>query len=146
MWLRSSINNSLLNWYFEETQRNGLKSRNLHINDKILHLIPLQRTWFETISKYVSHLNFGIFNRLSAVLKVTSLVWSQVSGFQKLAKMDHFFNELFSTQNVNVARFARNVECDFFCNFQNYTGLALVPILQWRHETENEWRPQRCAR
>ena len=28
------------------------------------------------------------------------------------------FNELLSTQNVNVARFARNVECDFFCDFQ----------------------------
>ena len=29
-----------------------------------------------------------------------------------------FFNELLSTQNVNVARFARKVVCDFFCNFQ----------------------------
>ena len=28
------------------------------------------------------------------------------------------FNQLLSTQNVNVARFARNVECDFFCDFQ----------------------------
>ena len=28
------------------------------------------------------------------------------------------FNELLSTQNVNVARFARNVEWDFFCDFQ----------------------------
>ena len=28
------------------------------------------------------------------------------------------FNELLSTQNVNVARFARNVECDFFGDFQ----------------------------
>ena len=29
------------------------------------------------------------------------------------------FNKLLSTQNVNVARFARNdVECDFFCDFQ----------------------------
>ena len=27
------------------------------------------------------------------------------------------FNELLSTQNVNVARFARNIECDFFGNF-----------------------------
>ena len=39
-------------------------------------------------------------------------VWQQVSGFQKLAKMDHFFgifNELLSTQNVKAARFARNV-------------------------------------
>ena len=44
-------------------------------------------------------------------------VWPQASGFQKLAKMDHF--ELtFVPQNVNVARFARNVEWDFFCDFQ----------------------------
>ena len=28
------------------------------------------------------------------------------------------FNELLSTQTVNVARFACNVECDFFCNFE----------------------------
>ena len=28
------------------------------------------------------------------------------------------FNKLLSTQNVNVARFARNVEWDFFCDFQ----------------------------
>ena len=28
------------------------------------------------------------------------------------------FNELLSAQNVSVARFARNVECDFFCDFQ----------------------------
>ena len=28
------------------------------------------------------------------------------------------FNQLLSTQNVNVARFARNVEWDFFCDFQ----------------------------
>ena len=38
--------------------------------------------------------------------------------------MSHFgsffgiFDKLLSTQNVNVARFARNVECDFFCDFQ----------------------------
>ena len=29
-----------------------------------------------------------------------------------------FSNELLSTQNVNVARFARNVEWNFFCDFQ----------------------------
>ena len=28
------------------------------------------------------------------------------------------FDELLSIQNVNVARFARNVKCDFFCDFQ----------------------------
>ena len=47
-------------------------------------------------------------------------VWLQAFGFQNLAKMDQFwhFNHLWSTQNVNVARFACNVECDFFCDFQ----------------------------
>ena len=34
------------------------------------------------------------------------------SDFQKLAKIDHY------TQNVNLARFARNVELDFFFDFQ----------------------------
>ena len=44
----------------------------------------------------------------------------QALGFQKLAEIDHFwrFYQLLCTQNVNVARFARNVECDFFCDFQ----------------------------
>ena len=34
--------------------------------------------------------------------------------------MNHFdiFNKLLSTQSVDVARFARNVQGDFFCNFQ----------------------------
>ena len=47
-------------------------------------------------------------------------VWLQASGFQKLAKVTILgtFNELLFTQNVNVARSARNVECDFFCDFQ----------------------------
>ena len=48
-------------------------------------------------------------------------VGPQASGFQKLVKMDDFFfifYQLLSTQNVNVARFARNVEWYFFCDFQ----------------------------
>ena len=32
------------------------------------------------------------------------------------------FYELLSTENVNVARFARNVEWDFFCDFQTPWG------------------------
>ena len=34
------------------------------------------------------------------------------------------FNALLSTQIVNVARFARNVECDFFCDFQTLCSRA----------------------
>ena len=39
------------------------------------------------------------------------------------------YNELLSTQNVNVARFARNVECDFFEIFSTTVGLSGVRLL-----------------
>ena len=47
-------------------------------------------------------------------------VWTQASGFQKLAKLTIFgiSNELLFAHNVNVAHFARNLEWDFFCDFQ----------------------------
>ena len=40
--------------------------------------------------------------------------------FRKITKLTIFgiFNQLLSTQNVSVARFARNFEWDFFCDFQ----------------------------
>ena len=34
------------------------------------------------------------------------------------------FDELLSTQNVNVARFARHVECDFFVIFKQCVDIA----------------------
>ena len=34
------------------------------------------------------------------------------------------FNELLSLQNANVARFARNVECDFFVIFKQCVDIA----------------------
>ena len=40
-----------------------------------------------------------------------------------------------STQNVNVARFARNVEWDFFCDFQTPWGHATV----FGNYDENAW-------
>ena len=67
-------------------------------------------------------LDFGTFHQFCPIKSDLSgkTVWLQTSGFQKLAKINHFsiFNELLSTQIVNVARFARNVECDFFFDFQ----------------------------
>ena len=49
-------------------------------------------------------------------------------SFQKIAKLTilGFFKELLSTQNVQVARFARNVEWDFFCYFQSGGGFGFV--------------------
>ena len=56
-------------------------------------------------------------------LKVTCLVTlfdHKLQVFKNSPKWTFFdiFNELLSAQNVNVARFARNVEWDFFCDFQ----------------------------
>ena len=45
-------------------------------------------------------------------------VWPQASVFKNLSNFWHFY-ELLSTQNVNVARFARIVECDFLGRFLN---------------------------
>ena len=46
--------------------------------------------------------------------------WPSASSFQKLFKVITFgiFNQFLATQNVNVTRFARNVEWDFLCDFQ----------------------------
>ena len=51
-------------------------------------------------------------------LKITKK--SHFDVLKKSPKLTIFgnFDELFSTQNVNVARFARNFECDFLCDFQ----------------------------
>ena len=44
----------------------------------------------------------------------------KLTVFKNSPKLTIFgiFNELLSTQIINVARFARNVECDFFRDFQ----------------------------
>ena len=57
-------------------------------------------------------------------------VWPQASSFQNSPKWTIFgiFNELLSTHNVNVARFARNVEWDFFCDFQSPCSLLAFII------------------
>ena len=43
---------------------------------------------------------------------------------QNVAYALDIFNELLGTQNVNVARFARNVECDFLSDFQTLWARA----------------------
>ena len=53
-----------------------------------------------------------IFTHCAQYLKIT------LNAVQYVFLNFSVFNSLLSFQNVNVARFARNVECDFFCNFQ----------------------------
>ena len=76
-------------------------------------------------SPKMSHLKFSILAFPTNFCPIKSdlsgnTIWPQASGFQKLAKLTFlaFFSELLATQYVIVARFARNVECDFFSDFQ----------------------------
>ena len=62
------------------------------------------------------------FSPIFVYLKLTCLVTlfdRKLKGFKNSPKLTIFgiFNELLAILNVNVARFARNVECDFFCDF-----------------------------
>ena len=66
---------------------------------------------------------FWHFPPIFVLLKLTCLVTlfdRKLQVFKNSPKWTIFgiFNQLLSTQNVNVARFARNVEWDFFCEFQ----------------------------
>ena len=46
-------------------------------------------------------------------------IWPQASGFQKLAKMDHFWHFWLTFVHSKCKRsFARNIEWDFSCDFQ----------------------------
>ena len=80
----------------------------------------------------MSHLNFSILAFSTNFWSIKTdlsgnTVWPQALGFQKLAKLTIFgiFDLLLSTQNVNVARFARNVERDFLW----FSNTVLMRIL-----------------
>ena len=59
--------------------------------------------------------------------------------------MDHFwyFNKLLATQNVNVARFARNVEWDFLLWFSN-TVMFYIDIQCIRYSPSNFDMTDKC--
>ena len=78
----------------------------------------LKRTQWLKITQNVAFesLDFGIFTIFKTELP-GNYVWPQASGFQKLAKVP-FLAILMNFWNVNVARFARNDEWDFFYDFQ----------------------------
>ena len=62
-------------------------------------------------------------------------------GFQKVAKMNHFWHWIWSTRNVKKPRFDRNVDWVFFCDFQTPWNLWLqhswVSLRRWKIWTIN---------
>ena len=80
---------------------------------------------------------FWHFPHIFVLLNVTCLATlfdRKLQVFKNSPKWINFgiFNELLSTQNVNVARFARNVKCDFFCDFQTLWTWLNTLYFFWR--------------
>ena len=86
-------------------------------------------------------LDFGIFQQFFVLRKLTCLVTlfdRKLQVFKNSPKWTIFgiFNEFLSTQNVNVARFARNVEWDIFYDFQTpWTVMFCFSLMSWFFST-----------
>ena len=79
--------------------------------------------YYCTLFENYSRCRIWIFQQFLSDKKLTCLVTlfdRKLRIFKNSPKWTIFgiFNKLLSTQNANVARFARNVEWDFFCDFQ----------------------------
>ena len=79
----------------------------------------------------MSHETFFFILHQFFLEKLTCLVtlFNRKLQFNKSETFLAFFNELLSTRNINVARFARNTECDFFSDFQMMC--CLHNIVKW---------------
>ena len=64
--------------------------------------------------------NFGIF---PPIFVLSNVIRRLVTLFDRKLIIFGIFNDFLSTQNVNVARFARNFECDFLYDFQTLCKL-----------------------
>ena len=85
---------------------------------KFKHIV---RKWLKM--SHLKVLNFGIFHQFQVISKLTYLLTLfdhklQVSENSSNWSVFGNFYVLLSTQNINVARFARNVYWDFSFNFQ----------------------------
>ena len=92
-------------------------------NDQKSHLIQCERAkramHIVRKSPKMSHLHFTIM-AFSTNFCLVTLFDRKLQGFKNSPKLTIFgiFNKLLSLKNVNLARFARNVEWDFFSDFQ----------------------------
>ena len=100
--------------------------------------------------------DFWHFPPIVVLLKVTCLVTlfdRKLQIFKNSPKWTIFgiFNLLLPIKNVNVARFARDVEWDFFCDFQTtwarFARLKVKRGFFWKSDSlKSHWRPERVKR
>ena len=89
--------------------------------------------------------SFWYFPPIFDLLKVTRLVILfdlKLQDFKNSPKLTIFgiFKELLSTQTLNLARFVRNIDLDFFCNFQTPCHCSL--FLERLENEKVPWRRQ----
>ena len=122
------ITDQLLRTYVQKGS-NGTSNNctNHYNNSTVFENHPKCRIWI---------FQFWHFPPIFDLLKLTCLVTlfdRKLQVFKNSPKWNllGIFNELLSTQNVNVARFARNVEWDFFCDFQTpwYTSKVYACLI-----------------
>ena len=108
----------------------------MKIRKDLSKLLATSYTLFENYSKFrIPIFQYWHIPSIFVLLKLTCLlsntVWPNTSDFQKKPKLSIFgiFNAFLSHQNINVARFARNIECDFFWDFQTLWSNLLDGIL-----------------
>ena len=90
--------------------------------------IRSQNLWFHRL---ISTLSFSILAPIFVLSKLTCLVTlldCKLQVFKNSPKLtiSSILNELLSTQNVNLARFARNVKCDFFVIFKHRVDAIFI--------------------
>ena len=85
-----------------------MQSQCLKVKEKVAFNIASEASYIYILSGQKFIKNYAIKSDLSGNTVFKNAVnWTNVGTFNE-----------YSTQNVNVARFARNVECDFFFDFQ----------------------------
>ena len=123
-WLNWFLNPLLLYVRFQS------RTRGQSLSSTVVVEVDILTGWswsYHNVLKLLkrSHLNFSIltFSTIFLLLKVTCLVTRFDRKLQVLKNWSKWtifdiFHELLSTQNVNVACFARNIGCDFLGDFQ----------------------------
>ena len=134
-WKVSSLLNLLLFSVTTKGPRRSIpfgSSQKLFTENKISQSIRDTTTYSSTVFEKYPKCCIWIFILWQLCLSFRLSLSCQIGPF--LA----FFNELLSTQNVNVARFARNVEWDFFCDFR--TPCTRVKYWGVNHKKFDTWQ------
>ena len=129
-----------------------LSTFSVKIKHSFQHVVKFELlNYFQTLCKSIClkitqnvAFAFWHFPPIFVLLKLTCLVTlfdRKLQVFKNSPKWTIFgiLNQLLSTQNVNVARFARDVEWYFFCDFQTPCKCVMPINIQLQHHHHLLW-------